>query len=145
MPKIPEPKILIVESRFYKHISDMLLEGAIDEVKKNNCEYEVITVPGAFEVPAVISFASKTNRYDGYVALGCVIRGETTHYDYVCAESARGLNDLAIKNNLAIGYGIITVENEAQAIARADIKQKNKGGFAAMACLKMMEIKKMED
>ncbi len=136
------PKILIVESRFYNKISDMLLEGAISEIKKNNCEYEIITVPGAFEVPAVISFASKNNKYDGYVALGCVIRGETTHYDYVCSESARGLNDLAIKDGLAIGYGIITVENEAQAIARADIKQKDKGGFAAMACLKMIEIKK---
>ena len=136
------PKILIVESRFYNKISDMLLEGAINEIKKNNCEYEIITVPGAFEVPAVISFASKTNKYDGYVALGCVIRGETTHYDYVCSESARGLNDLAIKDGLAIGYGIITVEDEAQAIARADIKQKDKGGFAAMACLKMVEIKK---
>lgn len=141
------PRILIVESRFYNKISDMLLEGAINEIKKNNCDYEVITVPGAFEVPAVISFASKTNKngatkYDGYVALGCVIRGETTHYDYVCSESARGLNDLAIKDGLAIGYGIITVENEAQAIARADIKQKDKGGFAAMACLKMIEIKK---
>ena len=136
------PKILIVESRFYNKISDMLLEGAISEIKKNNCEYEIITVPGAFEVPAVISFASKTSKYDGYVALGCVIRGETTHYDYVCSESARGLNDLAIKDGLAIGYGIITVENEAQAIARADVKQKDKGGFAAMACLKMVEIKK---
>ena len=142
MQKLLGPKILIVESRFYDKISDMLLEGAIDEIKKNNCEYEVITVPGAFEVPATISFASKTNKYDGYVALGCVIRGETTHYDYVCSESARGLNDLAIKNNLAIGYGIITVENETQAIARADIKQKNKGGFASMTCLKMIEIKK---
>jgi len=136
------PKILIVESRFYHKISDMLLEGAIDEIQRNNCEYEIITVPGAFEVPAVISLASKINKYDGYVALGCVIRGETTHYDYVCKESARGLNDLAIRNGLAIGYGIITVENEAQAIVRADIKQKNKGGFAAMVCLKMIEIKK---
>ncbi|MCE3254783.1 MAG: ribH [Rickettsiaceae bacterium] len=134
-------KILIVQAKFYEHISEMLLEGAIAEIKKNNLSYDIIDVPGAFEIPAAIAFASKTNQYDGYVALGCVIRGETTHYDYVCVESARGLNELAYKNGLAIGYGIITCENEKQAIARADIKQKNKGGFAAMACAKMIKIK----
>lgn len=135
-------KILIVESRFYDKISDLLLEGAIAELKRNNCEYEVITVLGAFEVPAAIAFAEKSKKYDGYVALGCVIRGETTHYDYVCLESARGLNELAMKDGLCIGYGILTVENEKQAIVRADSKQKDKGGFAVKACLKMVEIKK---
>jgi 6,7-dimethyl-8-ribityllumazine synthase len=135
------PKILIVESRFYDHISDLLLQGAIAEIKKNHCEYELITLLGAFEVPAAISFAAKTKKYDGYIALGCIIRGETTHYDYVCLESARGLNDLAIKDGLPIGYGILTVENEEQAIVRADPKQKDKGGFAVKACLKMIEIK----
>lgn len=134
-------KILIVQARFYNHISDLLLEGAIAELKKQNCDYEIIDVPGAFEIPAAIAFAEKSGKYAGYVALGCVIRGETTHYDYVCAESARGLNELAYKNGLAIGYGIITCENEKQALARADIKQKNKGGFTANACLQMIALK----
>lgn len=135
-------KILIINARFYDKISDMMLAGAIKEIEDKNFDYEVIDVPGAFEIPAVISFASKVNCYDGFIALGCVIRGETTHYDYVCFESARGLNDLAIKKNLAIGYGILTVENDRQAIVRADPKQKNKGGFAARACIRMMELKR---
>lgn len=135
-------KILIIEAPFYKHISQMLLEGATAELKKHNHEYEIIEVLGAFEIPAAISMAENSKKYDGYVALGCVIRGETTHYDYVCIESARGLNELGFRQNLAIGYGIITCENEAQAIARADIKQKNKGGFASAACIRMIEIKK---
>lgn len=135
-------KILIVQANFYQHISQMLLDGAVAEIKKQNCQYEIIDVLGAFEIPATIAFASQTKKYEGYVALGCVIRGETTHYDYVCAESARGLNELAYKNGLAIGYGIITCENEQQAIARAASDQKDKGGFAVAACLKMIEIKK---
>ncbi|MFT5703284.1 MAG: 6,7-dimethyl-8-ribityllumazine synthase, partial [Rickettsiales bacterium] len=94
----------------------------------------------AFEIPAAIALAAKTGNYQGYIALGCVIRGETTHYDYVCMESARGLNELGYKNHLAIGYGIITCENEDQAIARADLKQKDKGGFAVQACLRMIEL-----
>lgn len=134
-------KILIVQAPFYQHISNMLLKGAIAKAKNHKIEYEIIDVLGAFEIPAAISLASKTKKYDGYVALGCVIRGETTHYDYVCEESARGLNELGYKENLAIGYGIITCENEAQAIARADLNQKDKGGFAVLACLKMMELK----
>jgi 6,7-dimethyl-8-ribityllumazine synthase len=135
-------KILIVQARFYDAISDMLLQGAIDEISDKGFEYEVINVPGAFEIPAAISMASKNNKYDGFVALGCVIRGDTTHYDYVCQESARGLNDLAIKNNLAIGYGILTVEDEEQAYIRADVDQLNKGGFAAKATIRMMELRK---
>jgi 6,7-dimethyl-8-ribityllumazine synthase len=135
-------KILIIQATFYEKISAMLLEGAIQEIKKNHFDYEVIDVPGAFEIPAAISLAAVSDNYAGYVALGCVIRGETTHYDYVCQESARGLNELAMWENLAIGYGIITVENEQQAIARADISQKNKGGFAAYACIQMIELKK---
>ena len=98
-------------------------------------------MPGVFEIPAVIAFAKDSKKYEGYLALGCVIRGETTHYDYVCLESARGLNDLAIKEKLAIGYGILTVENEAQAIVRADPKQKDKGGFSANACIEMIKLK----
>lgn len=134
-------KILIVQADFYKKISALLLEGAVKKITDAGKEYEIITVPGAFEIPAVISFAKNSKKYDGFVALGCVIRGETTHYDYVCLESARGLNELAIKENLAIGYGIITVENESQAIERADMKKKDKGGFAANTCLEMIKFR----
>ena len=135
-------KILIINANFYTEISNLLLEGASKIIKKSGYEYDVITVPGAFEIPAVIAFAKDSEKYDGYVALGCVIRGETTHYDYVCQESARGLNELAMKEKLAIGYGIITVENDEQAIARANPNQKDKGGFVANACLEMIKIKK---
>ena len=134
-------KILIINANFYTEISNLLLEGAVKKVVEANYEYEVITVAGAFEIPAVVAFAKDNENYCGYIALGCVIRGETTHYDYVCLESARGLNELAIKDKLAIGYGIITVENKEQAIKRADPKQKDKGGFAAKACLEMIKIK----
>ncbi len=143
-------KILIVQAVFYDKISAMLLQGATAEITRSGSSYEVISVPGAFEIPAAIALAKGTknslfkgfDKYDGYVALGCVIRGETTHYDYVCGESARGLNDLAFKEKLAIGYGIITVENEAQALDRADPTKKDKGGFAAYACLEMIKLKK---
>lgn len=134
-------KILIVQADFYKDISTLLLEGAVAQIKAANCEYEVITVPGAFEIPAVIAMARKSKEFDGYVALGCVIRGETTHYDYVCQESARALNDLACHKRVAIGYGIITTENHQQAVVRADKQQKNKGGFAANTCLEMIKIR----
>ena len=135
-------KILIIQADFYKEISALLLEGATKKITDLGCEYEVVTVPGAFESPTVIAFAKDSKKYDGFVALGCVIRGETTHYDYVGLESARGLNELAMKEKLAIGYGIITVENEEQAIARADMKKKDKGGFAANACVEMIKLKK---
>ena len=134
-------KILIVQSIFYPHISEMLLQGATTKITESDYEYEILTVPGAFEVPAAIAIAQTSGQYDGYVALGCVIRGETTHYDYVCYESARGLNELAFKEKLAIGNGILTVENEKQAIVRADPNQKNKGRFAANSCLEMIKIK----
>jgi 6,7-dimethyl-8-ribityllumazine synthase len=134
-------KILIVSAPFYSQISDMLLKGAMAELEKQNFDYETIEVAGAFEIPAAIAFAQQSENYIGYVALGCVIRGQTTHYDYVCQESARGLNELGYKNGLAIGYGIITCENEKQALERADIERKNKGGFAANACLKMVKLK----
>lgn len=134
-------KILIIQADFYQDISKLLLEGAVKKIKDAGCDYDVITVPGAFEIPAVIAFARKTKEFDGYVALGCVIRGQTTHYDYVCAESARGLNELAFKKRLAIGYGILTVENKQQAIERADPAKMDKGGFVANACLEMIKIK----
>jgi 6,7-dimethyl-8-ribityllumazine synthase len=134
-------KILLVQANFYQKISALLLEGAIKKIEENQLQYEVITVPGAFEIAAAIALAETSKKYAGYVALGCVIRGETTHYDYVCLESARALNDLAFKEKLAIGYGIITVENEAQALERADPSKKNKGAFAANACLEMIKLK----
>jgi 6,7-dimethyl-8-ribityllumazine synthase len=142
------PHIMIVEARYYAHISDELAKGAIAALDAAGASYERFTVPGAFEIPAAIRFAveaqargAREARFDGYLALGCVIRGETSHYDYVCGESARGLQELAIRHDLALGFGILTVENEAQALARARVDKKNKGGEAANACLAMIELK----
>ena len=135
-------KILVIEARFYDKISDALLEGALEVLQKAKVEITKVTVPGALEIPHVISMAEAANSgFDGYVALGCVIRGETTHYDYVCQESARAIMDLAVHQQLAIGNGIITVENEDQAWARASKDKKDKGGFAANATLKMIKIR----
>ena len=143
------PHIMIVEARYYAHIADELVRGAIAALDAAGASYERITVPGAFEIPAAIGLAvaaqargARQARFDGYLALGCVIRGETTHYDYVCGESARGLQDLALAHTLAIGFGILTVENEAQALARSRVDKKNKGGEAAGACLAMIELQR---
>jgi 6,7-dimethyl-8-ribityllumazine synthase len=141
-------RILIVESRFYDDISDELLAGAKSALEAYGAEYDVVTVPGAFEVPAAIAMAEDaahrpTGRYyDGYVALGCVIRGDTTHYDYVCTESARGLMDLSMNQRLAIGYGILTVEDEDQAWVRARRSEGDKGGTVAKVCLDMIALRK---
>jgi len=135
-------KILIIQAPYYQKISQMLLEGASHALRSENIEFDIIEVAGALEIPAAIAIAKDSEKYMGFIALGCVIRGETSHYDYVCQESAHGLNLLAINHKLAIGNGIITVENEDQAIARANPKQKNKGGFAAQACLQMIQLKK---
>jgi 6,7-dimethyl-8-ribityllumazine synthase len=135
-------KVLVIEARFYEPISDMLLDGALDALGAAGAEVFQVTVPGALEIPHVISFAEAAGSgYDAYVALGCVIRGETTHYDYVCGESARAIMDLAVNQQLSIGNGIITVENEEQALARADKTRKDKGGFAARAALTMVGIR----
>jgi len=137
------PRILIVEARYYAHISDELLKGALAALAEAGATHERVVVPGAFEIPAAIRFAVEAAAaYDGYVALGCVIRGETTHYDYVCEQSSRGLQDLALAHSLAIGFGILTVENEAQALARARVDKKNKGGEAARACLAMVALRR---
>ncbi len=143
------PHILVVEARYYAHISDELLKGALAALEQAGASHERIAVPGAFEIPAAIKYAVEARkraaegaRYDGFIALGCVIRGETTHYDYVCEQSSRGLQDLALGYNLAIGFGILTVENEAQALARARVDRKNKGGEAARACLAMIAMKR---
>ena len=135
-------KILIVQATFYQHISEFLLAGATKKITDLGHQFEVITVPGALEIPAVIAMACATEKYDGFVALGCVIRGETSHYDIVANESARGLNELAMTKKIAIGNGILTVENEQQALERANPAKKDKGGFAANACVDMIKIKK---
>lgn len=141
------PRILVVEARFYEEIADELYAGAEAALREAGAEVERIAVPGAFEIPAAISMAVDASHhagtnFDGYVVLGCVIRGETSHYDYVCGESARALQELAYGDNLAIGYGILTVEDQEQAWARADRKRKNKGRDAALACLRMVELRK---
>ncbi|MHB1220208.1 MAG: 6,7-dimethyl-8-ribityllumazine synthase [Alphaproteobacteria bacterium] len=136
------PHILIVEARYYEAIADEMARGAVAALESAGAAFERITVPGAFEIPAAVQMAVQTGSYDGYVALGCVIRGETTHYDYVCGESARGLQDLAIRHAIAIGYGIITVENEAQAWDRARVDRQDKGGGAARACLDMLALRR---
>ncbi|WP_321392025.1 6,7-dimethyl-8-ribityllumazine synthase [Emcibacter sp.] len=133
--------ILIVEARFYEDLADELAAGAIEAVEKAGAEYERISVPGALEIPAAIRFAADSGHYDGFVGLGVVIRGETTHYDYVCGESARGLQELAIKDRVALGNGILTVENGDQAWARAARDRGNKGRAAVEAALRMVELK----
>ncbi len=134
--------ILIVESRFYGDIADMLRSGATAEIDEQGHSWERVPVPGALEIPAAIAFAIDNGRYDGFVALGCVIRGETSHYDHVCQESIRGLNDLAMRQFAPIGNGILTVENPQQAAKRADPKQGNKGAHAARAALVMIGLKR---
>ena len=139
---LPEaPHILIVEARFYPAIADEMAKGAEAWLSARGCTFERVSVPGAFEIPGAIGFAADGGKFDGYVALGCVIRGETTHYDYVCIESARGLQDLALNRRLAIGYGILTVENDRQAWARASVEQGDKGGKAAEACYEMLQLR----
>jgi 6,7-dimethyl-8-ribityllumazine synthase len=135
------PRMLIIVADFYSHIADMLAEGASLEAEIQGFDVEFIRVNGAFEIPVVIAIAIESGQYDCYVALGCVIRGETTHYDYVCGESARGIMDLAINHKAAIGYGILTVENEEQALIRAGIKDKNKGRDAVLAAIQVLKIK----
>lgn len=142
-------RYLIVEARFYDDIADALLEGAKAAFERAGAEYDVLTVPGALEIPATIAMASdlKGDVYDGYVALGCVIRGETTHYEIVSNESARALMDIAIADGLALGNGILTVENEEQAWARAKMTGQDKGGGAAIAAMVMSSVRSglMED
>jgi 6,7-dimethyl-8-ribityllumazine synthase len=132
--------ILIAEARFYAHLNDMLLEGARGAIEAAGHSHETITVPGALELPGAIALAVESGKYDGYVALGVVIRGETYHFEIVAGESARGLMALTM-DGLAVGNGILTVENEQQAIARANPKHANKGGSAAEAALALLELK----
>lgn len=133
-------KFLIVEARFYDHLNDMLVAGASAAFKAARHEVEVITVPGALEIPGAISLAAESGQYDGYVAIGVVIRGETYHFEIVAGESARGIMALTM-DGMAIGNGILTVENEEQAIVRADPDQKDKGGEAAKAALALLKLR----
>jgi 6,7-dimethyl-8-ribityllumazine synthase len=131
--------ILIIEARFYAELCDELARGAIAAVERAGASWERQAVPGALEIPGAIAAAAKAKRFDGYVALGCVLRGETSHYDIVANESARGIMDLTMAG-LAIGNGILTCENEAQAWARAKVAEMDKGGGAAEAALAMVRF-----
>ncbi len=134
-------KILIVEARFYDALADALVEGAVAALAAAGYAHECVAVPGVLEVPVAIKYAANTGNYDGFVALGVVIRGETTHYDIVCAESARGLMQLGVQDGLAIGNGIQTVENEAQAWVRCRMSETDKGGGAAKAALALVRLR----
>ena len=159
--------VMIVEARFYEDIANLMMESVTAELDDAGATYECFQVPGAFELPGAIrmaigagetrymfdgtnSYRRATNDtvvggvggYGGYIALGCVIRGETTHYDYVCQESARGLNDLVLRYGIALGYGVITAENKEQAQARARRDRHDRAGAAARACLAMIELKR---
>ena len=133
--------ILIVEARFYDDIADELVQGAQAALNAASATFETISVPGAYELPAAVRMAMESGRFDGYIALGCVIRGETSHYDYVCGESARGLMALCTEHGIALGYGILTTENRNQAWARASRADKDKGAVAARACLQMIALR----
>ena len=131
--------VLIVEARFYSHLNDMLIEGAKSSLEAGGHSVEIVTVPGALEIPGAIALAAESGRYDGFVAIGVVIRGETYHFEIVAGESARAIMALTM-DGIAIGNGILTTENEEQALVRADPAQKNKGGEAAQAALRMLEL-----
>ncbi|MDA1089397.1 MAG: 6,7-dimethyl-8-ribityllumazine synthase [Proteobacteria bacterium] len=144
-----KPRVLIVESPYYADIAEQLLKGAVHTLETAGVEYDKISVPGAFEIPAAIQFALKamethsaTSNYAGFIALGTVIRGETDHYDHICREVSRALMDIAVVQSVALGFGILTCESKAQAEARADINRGDKGADAANACLRMMDLKK---
>lgn len=137
-----KPHLLIVEARFYDDLADALLAGAKAALAAAGASFDLVTVPGALEIPAAVAIAIKGGKpYDGYLALGCVIRGETTHYDTVANESARGLMDISVAFAVPIGNGILTCENEAQAWARARTTEQDKGGGAARAALAMIDLK----
>lgn len=143
------PQIMIVEARFYDDIAEELFRGAAAELEKAGATFERFSVPGVFEIPAAIQMAIRSldfttlrNRFDAYVVLGCVIRGETSHYEVVAHEAAKAIQDLIRKYTLALGFGVVTAENREQAWARASVKERNKGGAAARACLQMLDVKR---
>lgn len=141
--------VLIVEARFYDKIADDLVRGAVGILEEQGINYERLEVPGVFEIPAAIRFAirsmevrSASHRYDGFLALGCVIRGETDHYDHICREASRALMDLSTNYSVALGFGVLTCEDRGQAEERADPARKNKGAEAAKAVVAMMNLKR---
>ena len=144
-----KPHIMVIEARFYEDLADQLVKGALAVLDKAEATVDRVAVPGALEIPTAIQIAIKSielratarKRYDGYVALGCVIRGETSHYDHVCTESIRGLQDMALRYTLALGMGILTCDTREQAVARADVTKGDIGGRATRACLRMLEVK----
>jgi 6,7-dimethyl-8-ribityllumazine synthase len=138
VPRLPGARILVVEARFYAQINKLLVSGARAVLSAAGAEINHVVVPGALEIPAAVAMAHASGQFDGFVALGCVIRGETTHYELVSGESCRGLMDLGVRERLAIGNGILTVENESQALERADPSRQDKGGGAAAAALALV-------
>jgi 6,7-dimethyl-8-ribityllumazine synthase len=144
-----QPQIMIVESRYYEDIADELARGAIAALDAVGATYERYAVPGVFEIPAAIQMAIRSldfstlrGRFDGYIALGCVIRGETSHHDLVGREAAHALQNLVRKYTLALGFGIVTADNREQAVERAAPHKRNRGGAAARACLQMLDVKR---
>lgn len=143
------PYLLIIDARFYEDIADELVKGAIAAIEAGGGSHTRVSVPGAFELPAAVRFAVRSmelvggrRRYDGYVALGCVIKGETDHYEHVCRESIRGISNIAVEYSLAVGLGILTCATREQAVARAAVNQGNKGGAAAEAAMHMIRVKR---
>ncbi len=134
-------RVLIVEARFYADIADMMFEAAADVLKKSAVAFDRVSVPGSFELAPAIAMAAQTGKYDGYLALGCVIKGETNHFELVCNEAARAIQNLSVERQLPIGFGLITAYNDDQALMRARVDGENYGGRAAAACLRMMELK----
>lgn len=142
LPPLPGARVLVVEARFYAAINDLLLAGARAVLDAAGVAHEHAVVPGALEVPPAIALAHGSGRFAAYVALGCVIRGETTHYELVAGESCRGLMELGIRERVPIGNGILTVENDAQALVRADPRGQDKGGGAALAALSLLALRR---
>ena len=143
------PCVLIVEARFYEDVADSLVEGAAQVLEAAGFDHERLEVPGVFEIPGAIGMALRSMEfhsepiiYAGFLALGCVIRGETSHYDYICGEASRALMDLTTEFSVPLGFGVLTCEDMDQAKVRADPNRKNKGGEAAQACLRMMDVKR---
>jgi 6,7-dimethyl-8-ribityllumazine synthase len=141
--------ILIVEARFYAELADQMLLGAMQVLEAGNATCKRVQVPGSFELPAAIRFAidagvrhNPSHRYDGYVALGCVVEGETDHYEHICREASRGLMDLSVTHAIPLGFGLLTCRTYAQAAERAAVSGKNKGADAARACLQMVALKR---
>lgn len=139
--KLPGARILLVVGAYHSEIVEQLVKGAQAAIKAAGATVERLDAPGAFELPAAIVFASCSHAYDGYVALGCVVKGDTDHYDYICAETARGLMELS-RDGFCVGFGVLTVHSLAQAEERADTARGDKGGEAARACLSMIAIKR---